>query len=62
MATIGPSPQLNQFTQVLRQKGIEDQQLRVTDNGEIKARGNFAAKVVAWLFPSKVEAQNKAVA
>ena len=62
MATIGPTPQLSQFTQVLRHKGIEDQQLRVSDSGEIKARGNFAAKVVAWLFPSKVEAQNRAVA
>lgn len=62
MATIGPAPQLNQFTQVLREKGIEDKQLRVTDSGEVKARGNFAAKVVAWIFPSKVEAENKAVA
>jgi hypothetical protein len=65
MATIGDSPNLNlrAFEQLTRSKGADDSQVRVSDDGSVKARSAFATRVVN-LFRSNnaIEASNREVA
>lgn len=65
MPKIGDSPNLNlrAFEQLTRTKGADDSQVRVSDDGSVKARSAFATRVVN-LFRSTnaIQASNRDVA
>lgn len=65
MPRIGDSPKLNlqAFEKLARSKDADNSQLRVSDDGSIKARSAFASRVVNFFRSTKaIEATNREVA
>jgi hypothetical protein len=65
MPRIGDSPNLNlrAFEQLARSKSADDSQVRVTDDGSVKARSAFATRVVNFFRSANaIQASNREVA
>jgi hypothetical protein len=65
MPRIGDNPKLNlqAFEKLARSKGADNSQLRVANDGSIKARSAFASRVVNFFRSSNaIEATNREVA